>query len=474
MDQESTEAAIRRSREAYARIKMGSQPPPKTPPLNPMPHQAAVERITDVINALKIIEHTHALLHPSVSKMGRRSAFAALKQAHSQLKKYRSVKLVARQIEKLERKMHVFEESMDLATVKRLKKAVANSDASSNWSKYLVNREKKKTLFIATIQSHIEKEAVPAIFAEQVSSRPVPLVDTVAYLASEVYTQEEVKEIGEVVKEVLDKNLKHTVADTCYARLKSMSSPKSRIVSVIRSHEAYRHGQQQLTGRPEPDKDVLDIYSGTCKSLFLEVESGFAKDRIDERRMYDTALADVLEVVSELDRHPKIFERWGNKRQPMLRALAIVSQERSSRAKSKLGSFVFLYNSANMLKKTGAKDLPLPDDLIVQIKKELKHSMLRHLEKETKDRKKSPLASLLRYLEALANRTQGYYIPDTKKQEILSQFKQDIRKAAEEAGGLSEVSDKHLSSCIHRMFGGVIGPPADSRKQIKSESPNHK
>ncbi|OAG30443.1 hypothetical protein NEDG_01985 [Nematocida displodere] len=451
MQEDRLDSSLRRSKDAYARIKMGLTTRPEAAPQLATEHKVPVERINKVIGVLESIEKGKKLLKPAASHEEGKRIYDELKHTHKTLQKAETASVVSASIAQIEKRMKKLEKVLDEVTQKRLKKAFTTGNVG--WSKYLVNPKKKALLFVNTLQEHVEKTTIPEAIVKEIEERE-PVISQIEKLAQEAFKEKEVAAITEIFQEIIEKGLKEQVTRGCYLLLKEVGSLHQRVVAVITMSKYFSKNYQILTGRKDPDKDLLSVLKNTCKTLFIDAESTFSSSKIDTKTLVDYALVDLIGIVEEIDKYPAIFESWSRKRQPILKAVSLAVKEKSIQTPSKLKQLVYTSNAATFLSRAKSKYAASQEEIVEAIAKELKNGLLREIDGPKEANKKRPRISvLLDYIEALAQVVSPMYLTSTQKKTVIAQFKKDVRVVAERVGGLDDVSDNHLTSLINSFFG---------------------
>lgn len=447
MQEDSLESSLRRSKEAYVRIKMTRVADDLASPKVAPEHKVAVERIHLVISVLEGIERAKTLLQPVTTYAESQATYLELAEILGVLQNFQSSAVIAGLVKKIERRLEKLERTLDTAAKARITQALETG--APGWGKYLVNPKAKVMLLVNTVQEQIENKLVPQMFKATLSF-PEPFTARVERLTSEVFPAKEVSAVMEVVRGLLSKEIRKAVASLCYANLKSLGTAHSRVLGVVKTCKYLHQNYTLLTGSRQVDSALMEMVKSACKTLFMEAESAFSLARIDEKTLQDPALSGMLEIVQEIDKTPEIFPKWSHQRQPLLRTIRFVSREKSQRIKHRLKSLLALDNSMQALKQAGATDLPSSKQLLGEISAEINRSMVNEVESARKGDNK--VARLLRYVETFAAFSRDFHVSSSHRKTLIATFKAQVHELGQKLGNLDDISEHHLNSTIEHLF----------------------
>ncbi|KAI5186452.1 hypothetical protein NEHOM01_1485 [Nematocida homosporus] len=436
-----------RCKEAYVRIKMAMPVERPKERVLEFQNQTTVERLDKVIGLLGMIEEGRILLKRSGSLLESRDHLLGLEKIVKKLAKYAESDVIKELVGKAEKKIDKIERLLDAGARKRLERSLVGP--KEGWREYLVHPKKKGVLFVEVVQEYIEKRAVPLALEEEWTGEC--LVHQIDSLAEEGYPHKEKHAIMDVVHGIIDKEIKKQVTTKCYQITKSMDDPHLRVIAMIKLGNFYQINHRYLTGSQTPEDNIMEILKRHTKILFSEAESHYAAAAPNERTMQDESLVDMLAIIQAIDAHPRTFEKWSKKRQPILKALRMIAQEKS-KLFSKLKGLILLDNSNHLLKKAGATDIVPEQELLTQILTQLRALLLKSVESPKKEGNR--IVFLLRCVETFSAVAESYILPNKHRKTVIAEFKKEVREIAKKYGDLDEISDRHLTELISRLFSG--------------------
>jgi len=463
MQEDRLDSSVRRSKEAYVRIKTSCISKPTGSPKIEAEHKSAVTRISQVVAVLESIEKAKGIFAKHSSTLEENvQERADLKEILKVLSGLEASEVVKEHVKRAEKRIKKIEAHLDKRSKAMLEEALETG--KPGWCAYLVRKKKKAVIFVEVVQEHIEKTLIPKAFAEEIRA-PEVFIDRVERLAYEAFDVKETKAVMDVLKEILKKEIRKKVANECYTSLKSLESANTRIRNVSKIGECFQKNYAALTGESTPESTALDILKNTCKNLFMEAESAYSRSKIDEKSLLDRSLIEIIKIVREVDRSPKIFEKWSHKRQPILRTIMLVSEEKSRTVQNKLKSLIFLNNSMHLLKEAGADGAADSKETTGKIVEELRAMAVRAVEMDAKSSEEERAsdrirketrraANLLKFVESLAASCEPVYLPTKHRKIVLSGVHRIVEEMSEKVGGMDEVSAKHLLALIDTFFNG--------------------
>ncbi|KAI5171904.1 hypothetical protein NEFER03_1169 [Nematocida sp. LUAm3] len=435
---------LKRSKEAYIRIKMIL--PTDLPMVEeiPAPHRISVERLQSVIHALSSLEEGKTLLSKNETHERSAEFLKQMERTEKGLKKYISSEVFKKVADRLHKRIEKVEKNLDKEVENKLMRRI-KEETNDPWNEQLVHRKRKMILFVNTIRRYIEEELIKKVLSKKMEENS--FISRVKLLAEEAYKFHEVTAILDVINGILDKEVKKEISESCYKVIKSMKDSNSRVISVIQLGKYYCMNYPNVTQTKEVDQDLFEIIRENCKNLFLEAETFYSSAPVDDKHLVDESLNDFLKAIREIDAFPKIFEKWTKKRQPILRAIWMASQEKANRLGGVRGS-ILLSNSIQALKSFGQKDLP-DKETVEKIKKEVEKSLTRAVEASPS---KNKIAAILRFVEEFSQESKEYKIKSKYKKEIRESFLQSTKNLAQKHGSLDDISSGHLQEVISNIF----------------------
>ncbi|KAI5191205.1 hypothetical protein NEMIN01_1413 [Nematocida minor] len=458
-ENDSLSKSIRRSRDAYSRIKMNMTVEGSEVSITSK-YRQPVERIREVIRVLDGIEKAKIGLSTKVSNDSveeRYKEYNNFKFIKEELKEYRKTDIISELFRKIKENMKETEEFLDDIAKKRLI-LMLQGKSHKNWAEYLVNKEEKKEVFVGIVREYIE--ATLKSHLDDNSETIADLFLDIEVFAKHGFSERKAQEVTKELKAFANNKIINEVGKRCYIFIKNVNSPIRKLKDYLAFVEVMSSNSiRTVIKKQKIEEKVRKVLVATYRTLHTEAEDQFTTGKVNEKKLFDKDLFHLLEIVHKIE-EVKAFLEIRQEKQKKLSEFYEVSKEKSKQA-SKMEGMIFLLNSVHLINSMRAKKYP-EDEIVQEIAQEMKRKINKAVENPSKQNK---IGELLRYIEKTSAKTKHYTVPQEVRETLIREYKIAVREIGSKYGGLDDVSDSHLSSTIEGFFNG----PARKLEFIQSE-----
>ncbi|KAH9386019.1 uncharacterized protein NEMAJ01_0915 [Nematocida major] len=441
--------SIRRSKDAYNRIKMnlsldgpcvGVQSKYKEP----------VQRIQQVVEVLGGIEEAKVALSvesKTDSPERRLEEYRNIKEIVHKLKAHRKTDLIYGILGRLGARAKSAEAFLDDFTKKQLALSLQGK-SHDNWAEFMVNKKDKTGLFLDLAMKYMET-IIKQDLGESSGQISQALAE-IEILARVGLEPEQAAGAAQKVARFSSDVLVHEMGKKCYSFIKSICSPIKKLQEYVQFLGVLiTPAMEGVLRKNKIHEKIQKIAASTYKTLYKEAEEYFVTGKINEKRLFDRDLFYLLKAlqgVVPVSEFLGVSVRMRRK----VKEFGEVSKQKSKQAGSKWEGLIFLLNSTALLNSTKKQKVPT-DKIAQEAVQEMSGKLRKAVENPDRTNK---VGELLRAIEKTLIKAKHYSVPEEHRPYIISEYKKTVREIGNAHGGLDNVSDSHLSATIEGFFNG--------------------
>ncbi|KAI5161930.1 hypothetical protein NEAUS03_1835 [Nematocida ausubeli] len=447
--EEWLERSVRRSRDAYSRIKMNLTVRGKDVIVSSK-YKEPVERIKEVIKALDGIERAKSVLMlDGASSIPEKKVqeYKEYKEIAQDLKAYRKTEIISSILERVNERLQEIENSLNELSKKRLVSSLQGK-SHENWAEFLVDKDRKTQLFLVLVEKYAET-VVKHNIKEDSAAISTMVVD-IEILAKRGFAEEQASSVIQGINKFIGMQIVHHIGKQCYIFIKGLNAPIRKLEEFLEFICGFLSSEiEGVMKKQRIHAKVRKLVVDAYKTLYTEAEEQFITGAVNQKRLLDRDLFYLIESLYQAEKI-KGFLDIKQHLQRKLGEFYKISEKKAKRTTSKLESLIFSLNSAAII--NTIKHKKIETDEIAQ---EVAQEMRRKVEKAVDAPEvKNKIGELLKHIERAYVKAKHYNLPVEHKAYIVLEYKKTVRDIGNRFGGLDDVSDSHLSSIIEGFFNG--------------------